>query len=277
MDISLFKTFLCVARVRHFGKAADTLFVTQAAVSARIKLLEGALGVQLFKRERNNIQLTAAGERLRKHAETIVSGWERARLEVALESGYRRSLAVGTTNDLWDIYASGWLQRVYMARAELALRLEVNNAETLVTRVIDNLLDLAFVYEPPATAELVAKPLTKIPLVLVTTRASITPEAAMSGNYLLVDWGSSFSIAHAAFAGERCLPRVHCTSGGVALDLLLTAGGSCYLARQMVQPHLDSGALHLVDEAPVIERYSYAVFRVENESNALLLDVLTEI
>lgn len=277
MDISLFKTFLCVARVRHFGKAADTLFVTQAAVSARIKLLEGTLGVQLFKRERNNIQLTPAGERLRKHAETIVSGWERARLDVALESEFKQSLAVGTTNDLWDICVMIWMERVYMTHPELALRLELNNAETLITRVIDNLLDLAFVYEPPTTAELVARPLTNIPLVLISSRASITPEEAMNDSYLLVDWGSSFSISHAAFTGERCIPRLHCTSGGAALDLLLSTGGSCYLARQMVQPHLDSGALYLVSQAPVIERYSYAVFRVENEGNALLQEVLTEL
>ena len=277
MDISLFKTFLCVARVRHFGRAADILFVTQAAVSARIKLLEGTLGVQLFKRERNNIQLTPAGERLRKHAETIVSGWERARLEVALESGFKRSLAVGTTNDLWDICVMSWMERVYTMHQDLALRLEVNNAETLIARVIDNLLDLAFVFEPPTTAELVAKPLTKIPLQLVTTHASITAEEALHDNYLLVDWGSSFSVSHAVFAGERCMPRMHCSSGSAALDLLLSKGGSCYLARQMVQPHLASGSLHLVSGAPVIERYAYAVFRVENESNALLKEVLTKV
>lgn len=277
MDISLFKTFLCVARVRHFGKAADTLFVTQAAVSARIKLLESTLGVQLFKRERNNIQVTPAGERLRKHAETIVSGWERARLDVALESEFMQSLAVGMTSDLWDLGVMRWTERVYTAHPELALRLEVNSAEMLITRVIDSVLDLAFVYEPPTAVELVARPLAKIPLVLVSSRPAITTEEAISDNYLLVDWGSSFSISHAAFAGDLCIPRIHCTSGGVALDFLLSMGGSCYLARQMVQSYLDDGSLHLVSGSPVIERYSYALFRVESESNGLLQEVLNEV
>lgn len=277
MDISLFKTFLCVARVRHFGKAADTLFVTQAAVSARIKLLESTLGVQLFKRERNNIQLTSAGERLRKHAEIIVSGWERARLDVALEPGFKRSLAVGTTSDLWSISVMHWMERVYTEYPELALRLELNNSEVLVTRVLDSVLDLVFLYEPPTTVELIARPLTTIPLVLVSTRSAITAEEAMIDDYLLVDWGSSFSISHAAFAGDRCIPRMHCTSGAAALDFMLSVGGSCYLARQMVQTHLDSGSLHLVSGAPLIERYSYAVFSAENESNALIRDVLTKV
>lgn len=277
MDITLFKTFLCVAKVRHFGKAADLLFVTQAAVSARIKLLESALGVQLFQRQRNNIQLTQAGERLRKHAETIVSGWERARLEVALQSESMHSLAVGVTGDLWDIGVKGLMQRVCTKHPELALRIEVYSAEMLISRLIDNLLDLAFVYEPPSSAELVARSLTRIPLVLVSTHAAQTPEAALQQNYLLVDWGSSFAIAHAAFASDRCIPRLHCSNGSTALDMLLAMGGSCYLARQMVEPYLANGSLHLVTGAPVIERYSYVLFRRDNESNRLLQELLAHV
>ena len=48
MDLELPRTFLEVNRTRHFGQAADALCVTQAAVSARTKQLEGLLGVSLF-------------------------------------------------------------------------------------------------------------------------------------------------------------------------------------------------------------------------------------
>ncbi|WP_082881977.1 LysR family transcriptional regulator [Oleiphilus sp. HI0043] len=39
MDIELLRTFLEVKNTRHFGKAAEHLYLTQAAVSARIKQL----------------------------------------------------------------------------------------------------------------------------------------------------------------------------------------------------------------------------------------------
>lgn len=71
MDTEHLRTFLEVARTRHFGKAAENLFVTQSAVSARIKLLESTLGTELFTRKRNNLQLTAQGKRLLSHAENI--------------------------------------------------------------------------------------------------------------------------------------------------------------------------------------------------------------
>ena len=44
MDIDLLRTFVEVSSTRHFGKAAQNLFVTQSAVSARIRLLERTLG-----------------------------------------------------------------------------------------------------------------------------------------------------------------------------------------------------------------------------------------
>lgn len=64
MDTELLKTFLEVSRTRHFGRAAEALYLTQSAVSFRIRQLENQLGVNLFTRHRNNIRLTTAGEKL---------------------------------------------------------------------------------------------------------------------------------------------------------------------------------------------------------------------
>lgn len=274
MDISLLKTFLSVVRTRHFGKAGEALFITQAAVSARIKLLENTLGTKLFTRERNNIQLTPAGERLLRHAEIIVYGWERARLDVALETQFSQSLAVGTTIDLWQISVSNWIEDIYKTNSNLTLHLEMSKMDNLVNMVLDGILDMAFVFEPPTTSELIARQMEKISLVLVSSTPTVTPEETFKHDYLLVDWGRSFSMSHAAFVQDRCIPRVHCSSGGMALDLLLSQGGSCYLAKQMIESYLANNDLYLVPGAPTIERFSYAVFRPENECSELIQEML---
>ena len=72
MDTELLKTFLEVRKTRHFGRAAQNLYITQAAVSARIKQLEESLGATLFIRKRNNIQLSSEGERLVPHAQMML-------------------------------------------------------------------------------------------------------------------------------------------------------------------------------------------------------------
>lgn len=73
MDTELLKTFLEVSRTRHFGKAAESLYLTQSAVSFRIRQLENQVGTELFTRHRNNIQLTPAGQTLVPYAENLMN------------------------------------------------------------------------------------------------------------------------------------------------------------------------------------------------------------
>ena len=65
MNTDLLRTFLEVAKTRHFGHAAENLYLTQSAVSSRIRQLETTVGVPLFTRQRNNILLTPSGDRWR--------------------------------------------------------------------------------------------------------------------------------------------------------------------------------------------------------------------
>ncbi len=100
MDTELLKTFLEVSRTRHFGRAAESLYLTQSAVSFRIRQLENQLGVNLFTRHRNNIRLTAAGEKLLPYAETLMSTWQAARKEVAHTSRHNE-FSIGASASSW--------------------------------------------------------------------------------------------------------------------------------------------------------------------------------
>ena len=65
------KTFLTVCRYMNFTRAADSLGLTQPAVSQHIGYLEKEYGVPLFKREHKKLTLTPAGEILRSALETM--------------------------------------------------------------------------------------------------------------------------------------------------------------------------------------------------------------
>ena len=62
--LNALRAFEAGARHLSFTKAAEELFVTQAAVSHQVKLLEQNLGVQLFRRMTRKLALTAEGRRL---------------------------------------------------------------------------------------------------------------------------------------------------------------------------------------------------------------------
>ncbi len=108
MDTELLKTFLEVSRTRHFGRAAEALYLTQSAVSFRIRQLENQLGVNLFTRHRNNIRLTTAGEKLLPYAETLMNTWQAARKEVA-HSSRHNEFSIGASASLWECMLNGWL------------------------------------------------------------------------------------------------------------------------------------------------------------------------
>jgi LysR family transcriptional regulator, hydrogen peroxide-inducible genes activator len=63
---------VAVADLRHFGKAAARCFISQPTLSAQLKKLEQALGVQLIERAPHNVSLTAAGEEVVARARRIL-------------------------------------------------------------------------------------------------------------------------------------------------------------------------------------------------------------
>ena len=63
---------VAVADQRHFGRAAARCFVSQPTLSAQLKKLEQALGVQLIERAPNAVSLTAVGEEIVARARRII-------------------------------------------------------------------------------------------------------------------------------------------------------------------------------------------------------------
>lgn len=82
MDFPSLKAFVAVAEYRSFSVAAESLFMTQPAISKRIASLEQDLGIALFDRLGRNIQLTEAGARFLVSARRILNDIAVSREEV---------------------------------------------------------------------------------------------------------------------------------------------------------------------------------------------------
>jgi DNA-binding transcriptional LysR family regulator len=88
MDVHLrdLRYFLAVAQQLHFTRAAETLYVSQPALSKQIRALERQLRVTLFEREPGGVRLTRAGAELLPHAERMVESWENAKRSLSKAS-----------------------------------------------------------------------------------------------------------------------------------------------------------------------------------------------
>jgi DNA-binding transcriptional LysR family regulator len=81
MDVHLrdLRYFVAVSQQLHFTRAAETLYVSQPALSKQIRALERQLRVTLFERDHGTVRLTRAGAELLPHAERLVASWESAK------------------------------------------------------------------------------------------------------------------------------------------------------------------------------------------------------
>lgn len=263
MDTELLRTFLEVKNTRHFGKAAENLYLTQAAVSARVKQLENRLGAPLFTRFRNNLQLTVTGERLVNHAETILLAWDRAKQDVSLKKKQKHLISLGATSGLWDLLFGDTLHEIHRAFPELAIRATADNADTLIRQLMERTVDLCLIYEPAKLSDLVSIPIAPAELMLVSSDQTATQETAMFEGYISVDWGLAFQLNYAQFFPDAPPPLLHTTLARIALDFITEFGGSAYLPYRMVEKAIGD-SLFQVPDAPVISRQIYACHHRES-------------
>lgn len=83
MTLAELQYMVTVAQERHFGRAAERVFVTQPALSLAIKKLEDNLGVTIFERRRNKVELTPLGEQIVHQAQRVLEEAERIKILAA--------------------------------------------------------------------------------------------------------------------------------------------------------------------------------------------------
>jgi DNA-binding transcriptional LysR family regulator len=147
------KTFEAVARHASFSRAALALHLTQPAVSAQVRMLEGHAGVPLFEQLGKKTYLTPAGAALLQCAHAIVHEFEQAEAAMAQcrgIAGGRLNVAVISAGD----YFFPQLM-VAFARAHpgVQLNLTVHNRAELLEYMAANRTDLAVMVRPPAGSD----------------------------------------------------------------------------------------------------------------------------
>src|SRR5687767_5825115 len=122
--LAALRAFEAAARHQSYTRAAEELFMTQAAVSYQIKLLERQLGIALFRKSGRRVVLTDEGRRL---GGVVIEAFGRMRDAVAAEVAWSEAVLAITA---LPTIASNWLAprlgAFQIAHPELALRLDTS-------------------------------------------------------------------------------------------------------------------------------------------------------
>lgn len=263
MDLELLRTFLELHRSRHFGRAAEALFVTQAAVSSRLKSLEEQLGVTLFDRSTREMRLTPEGGRLVRHSEKLIAAWRAARQDVSLAEASHQ-LVIGGSLRLWDVLLQRWLHDLRRRYPSLAIIAEAQTPDFLTRRLIDGTLDVAILLEPAQLDIMQIREVATVEFILVSSEPKLSVEQALEQNYVFVDWGLSFGLDHRRTFPDAAEAITRVSHAKMALEYISLVGGSAYLPRRMVDKDVELGLLHEVENAPNFTRQAYATFPVRS-------------
>lgn len=261
MDLTLLKTFLEVSATGSFVASADRLYVTQSAVSLRIKRLEDELGKPLFTRNRAGAELTNAGREFEKYALSLIRVWEEARQQVAIPEGYTRSLTIGAQYSLWPRLGFRWIDALQEAMPDLNVRAELGMPDRLTRFLIEGIMQVGLLYMPQLRPGLVAEQVLAEELVMVAT----FPDAdidTIAEPYVFIDWGPEFVGAHSQALPELTNPGLTFALGALAAEYVVNRHAAAYLPARYIKKYLDSGQMHLVPDAP---RFPYPVWAVWRE------------
>lgn len=163
--------FLEAVRQMSFARAAETLHLTQPAISMQIRQLENAVGLPLFERVGRKLALTKAGELFRHHAARVIGELQDAEQALQAVKGLRSGQATVGLVSTAKYFAPRLLAQFAERHAQLDIRFVVGNRETLINALRDNEIDFAVMGRPPEKLDATAEPIAQNPHMLVAHKA----------------------------------------------------------------------------------------------------------
>jgi len=275
MQLAQVEGFLEVARRQNLSRAAEALFITQPALTARLRALEVEVGSALFRRGRRGMTLTEAGRAFLPYAERAVRALRDGtsaieRLPAAQE------LVLGAAPAISTYVLPQLLVRFEAAHPDVRLSVRTGHSEQMLELAVRGDVDVApvrelhhpdletlFLYEDELV--LVVEP--RHPL--ARTR-HVTIDRLRDARLILFDRTSSYyDLTNALFRPAGSLPRgvFELDHIDAAKQMVLAGLGIALLPTTAVAGELRDGTLRRVDliGTPPIERRIVAVRRLDEE------------
>lgn len=167
VDVDELRWFIRVAESRTVTEAAETLHLSQPALSRGLARLERELGAPLFDRVGRVLRLNANGSALLDAARRAVSAVDGARRTIGeLADPDRGTVNLAFLNTMGPLVVPTLLSSYRPRRPNVQFRLRQGGTERIEQYLLDGLVDLLLI-SPPASPDIVWQPLLTEPLVLV--------------------------------------------------------------------------------------------------------------
>ncbi len=192
------QVFATVARLLSFTKAAESLYMTQPAVTFQIRQLEEHFNTRLFDRSHNRINLTEAGQLVKNYADKIIVLYNEMDNEVRTLTGdVQGPLIVGASTTIGEYFIPAVIGAYQSNFPHVKVRLNVANTNGIIHMVENNQIDIGIVEGPITNKNLVTDIIWDDELVVIcsvdhplTNQKRISPEELLDYPFISREEGS---------------------------------------------------------------------------------------
>jgi LysR family hydrogen peroxide-inducible transcriptional activator len=239
MTLTELRYIVAVARERHFGRAAETCFVSQPTLSVAVKKLEEELGLQLFERGPGEVSVTPSGQKIVAQAQRVLE--EAARIKDLAAAGrdpLAGPLRLGAIYTIGPYLLPKLIPILRRAAPQMQLHIQENFTHVLAELLKNGEVDVILIALPFAEPGIEARAVYDEPFMVAVPKGHawdgrkrpVSSEELTKESLLLLGEGHCFrdqvlDICHVVRAKERS-PLARTVEGG-SLETIrqMVAGG----------------------------------------------------
>lgn len=213
MTNSEIEAFLAVIQVGNISKAAETLFITQPALSRRIKTLEDELGYSLFHRQKGmrSIELTDAGKQFIEIAE----GWENLwKATQRIKNRVQTPILRVSAQDSFGTYIFPPIYEAFTKRRpDVSLHIRSLNSYPAYDQMEGGILDLAFTMDKRYSKTVVTTKAFSEPMYFICSAKADYPEKVHPSmlkveEEVYISWNKEYDRWHRAWFENAGKPLI---------------------------------------------------------------------
>ena len=258
MEIRQVQSFVHVARLGSFSRAAETMGYSQSAITVQIRLLEEELGTKLFDRMGKKVSLTPQGKRFLEHANHILYEMNRTIMAMNEDRELENPLHIGTIESLCTAKFPRILSQFHTLYPKVNIQITLDSPEKLIRMMEHNELDLIYILDTPRWNKKWIKVMEAAePIVFV---ASVNSEFALRKEMVLQDiLGESFFLTeknanyrqaldqHLALENRTLDPVLEISDTEFIIKMVERNDGLSFLPYFAVEKYIRSGRIAMLD------------------------------
>jgi LysR family hydrogen peroxide-inducible transcriptional activator len=253
MTLTELKYIVAVARERHFGRAAETCFVSQPTLSVAVKKLEEELDVKIFERGSAEVSVTPLGEQIVRQAQQVIEQAQSIREIAKLgKNPLQGPLRLGIIYTIGPYLLPDLVRQAIDRVPQMPLLLQENFTARLLEMLRAGELDCAIMAEPFPDTGLALAPLYDEPFVAavpaghpLARRKRISAEELKDETLLLLGTGHCFRDhvlevcpEYARFAGNALGMRKSFEGSSLeTIKYMVASGMGVTVVPQLSVPH----------------------------------------